>query len=258
MIKSQINLVELYEVIFNPEEDKFIYLITELGDMGTIMLRNDDYYYRHNNKLINYLCEKFKTEIFFENNFQIFNNNDMVVNLEDLLIEKGNLRFEIKKKISKILFTQISRGLEHLHTSLISHRDLKPDNIVFSSYDNNCKIVDFSISTFFKKNINEEYLTNEPGGSIHFQAPEQFETGKHDPFIADIWSLGVTLYIFICEEFPFDAESEIELQIKICENEIIFPEYVDEQVKHLILSMLNKDFKNRINLKNIINKLEEF
>ena len=121
MIKSQINIIELYEVIFNPEEDKFIYLITELGDMGTIMLRNDDYNYRHNKKLINYLCEKFKTEIFLENNFQIFNNNDMVVNQEDLLIEKGNLRFEIKKKnIENSFYSNLKRIRTFTYLSYMS------------------------------------------------------------------------------------------------------------------------------------------
>lgn len=245
----------------------------ELGDLGTIMLRDEDHNYRHNRKLINYLFHRYKeylSEYKFENDIYVKEN---ISHYE--LIEKHHLKYDVIRRLGKILFLQIANGLKYLHNLLISHRDIKPDNIVFCSRDNNTKIIDFSASVYFREenyqdiktlNLNENEvgelksscLTDEPGGSIHFQAPEQFEIGKHNPFISDIWSLGVTFYIFICEEFPFDSDSEIELQIKIGENKLEFPSYVDNQMKNLISSMMEKDIKNRIKIDEIINQLENY
>lgn len=263
-MENHINISRLFEVIYNPEADKFIYLIMELGDLNTIMLRDDDFNYRHNKKLIMHLFSKYKDTLFSdcESENNLFNTQEQ--DKANPLISLGNLKFPIKKKIAKILFSQIATGLLFLHNSLISHRDLKPDNIVFSSKDDNCKIIDFSISVFYKnkfhtkenkfdlKNIKDNCFTNEPGGSVHFQAPEQFESGKHNPFIADIWSLGITLYLFVFEEFPFDSDSELELQINICEGKPAFPEYSDDEMKSLIRKMMEKDVKKRIDLEEFI------
>lgn len=235
----------------------------ELGDWGTIMLRDEDYNYRHNKKLINYLFSKYKDSLFISYE----NENDLLYTVEKEknsdMISYNNLKYHIKKILAKYLFYQIGKGLLFLHNSLVSHRDLKPDNIVFCSKDCNIKIIDFSISVFFNesndiKNLNEyksKCLTNEPGGSIHFQAPEQFETGKHNPFIADIWSLGISLYIFICEKFPYDSDSELELQIMICEGLPKFSEYVDDKLKNLILRMIEKDISKRIGLEEFLYEL---
>ena len=128
----------------------------ELGDMGTIMLRDEEYYYRHNKKLITYLYTKYKDAFFSD----FKNEDDLFINSEKddctSLISFRNLKYEIKKKIAKLLFDQLAKGLLFLHNSLISHRDLKPDNIVFSSKEDNCKIIDFSISVYFNNSIDSK------------------------------------------------------------------------------------------------------
>ena len=75
-------------------------------------------------------------------------------------------QYSIKLKVMKILLKQIINGLKYIHINKVAHRDLKPENIVFSSDDNQIKIIDFSISTIVKTKNN---LINEPGGSIFFQ-----------------------------------------------------------------------------------------
>ncbi len=237
--------------------------------MGTIMLRDDDFNYRHNKKLILNLYAKYNNSLFsnYKKADELFINPEKQE--DNPLISFTNLKYEVKKIIAKNIFNQIATGLLFIHNSLISHRDLKPDNIVFSSQDDNCKIIDFSISVYFKnffiikenkfdiKTIKSQCLTNEPGGSVHFQAPEQFECCKHNPFVADVWSLGVTLYLFIFEEFPFDSESELELQIKICEEKLSFPKFADDILKNLIMKMIEKDTNKRIGLEEFIGYLNK-
>jgi serine/threonine protein kinase len=69
---------------------------------------------------------------------------------------------------------------------------------------------------------------------------------KYDPFKSDLWSVGVTLYIFLAEVYPFDSDHELELQIKIAENPVAFPEYFDDETKDFITKLLNKDPKLRL------------
>ena len=95
---------------------------------------------------------------------------------------------------------------------------------------------------------------------MHYQSPEFFNSennnGYYDPFIADIWAVGICLYIFIFEEFPFDSDSELELGIKISEKNYKFPfEPDNKDFENLIDAMLKKDLNSRIT---DINKLLNF
>ena len=59
--------------------------------------------------------------------------------------------------------------------------------------------------------------------------------------------MGICLYIFIFEEFPFDSDSELELGIKISEQNYKFPyEPRNKDFEDLISALLNKDLNKRI------------
>ena len=60
------------------------------------------------------------------------------------------------------------------------------------------------------------------------------------------------MYIFLCEDFPFFADSELELQIKISDQNVNYPEYFDESIKELIDSILRKNPEERISLEEIL------
>ncbi len=188
--------------------------------MGTIMKKHPQTYnYHHNADIIKH----FMTNITdYDQNPKQFKTEP---NYEDI-ISSNTLPYELKNKVAKIMFRQIFRALAYIHSLNICHKDIKPENVVFSSQDNEIKIIDFSIGKILSDG--EDKLIDEPGGSIHFQAPELFESfaPKYNPFKNDIWSVGITLYIFISESFPFDADSELELQIIISEQEISYPEYL--------------------------------
>ena len=84
---------------------------------------------------------------------------------------------------------QICEGLEYCHQNGIAHVDLKPDNILLSS-DNTIKLADFGLSDF---NPSEEKRSEVKGTKI-YMAPEVLKGELYDPFRADIWSLGITLF----------------------------------------------------------------
>lgn len=102
-----------------------------------------------------------------------------------------------KKKISSEseiyeIFSHILDGLVFLHKHHIMHRDLKPDNILFSSSNNHTtvKISDFTLAINFENNKNIKLKCGTPG----FMAPEIF-SGEHYDERVDIYSLGIILYI---------------------------------------------------------------
>lgn len=251
----------------------------ELGDLNTLMLRDDEYNYRHNKKLLKFIYDNNK-EIFspFENFEDIFlkENEENGIKENDLIFPMVNYRtikFSAKKIFLKILFKDILLGMKYIFSKGISHRDIKPENIVYSSKQKCCKVIDFSISTIIQKEFKENtekdiefseddlnnFYTKEPGGSIHFQAPEQYEIGSYNPFLSDIWSLGISLYIFLFEDYPFDCnnDSELELQMKICNDNISFPKDIEENIINFIESILQKDPNKRIRLNEILEKLEK-
>lgn len=77
------------------------------------------------------------------------------------------------------------------------HRDIKPHNIIFEP-NNRVKLTDFGTS----KKLHEEETLTSTGykGTINYMAPEVAkwrkwnENNDYDPFKADMWSLGVTIY----------------------------------------------------------------
>ena len=202
---------------------------------------NINYNHFHNPNLIKFLFPNLNFEV------EDFDNN---------LIKKNSLNLEIKHKIASKLFKEIFLGLKYIHSHNIIHRDIKIENLLFDSKENKIKIIDFSISTILLSKNNK---IDEPGGSMHYQAPElqNIETNtNYNPFYADIWSVGICLYIFIFEEFPFDSESELELGIKISEKNYKFPfEPENKDFEKLIDTILKKDLNSRIT---DINKLLNF
>ena len=115
--------------------------------------------------------------------------------------------------------------MEYLHNKGIAHKDLKLSNVLLVIEEDLSEVIklsDFGISRIRfneKKNI---IIKDVKGvGSPLFMSPQVLrlfifqETGKKvdilrqfDPFKADMWSLGVILYIMICANSPFTLEDE--------------------------------------------------
>ena len=123
------------------------------------------------------------------------------------LITGGTLTELMKKKAMpeikvRYIINQLVKTLKFLHTTKeITHRDLKPDNILFEEPDPNAadynpdrirvKLTDFGFATFF----NTDTSTMRMGlGTARYMAPELLSSGVHD-YKVDIWALGVITYL---------------------------------------------------------------
>jgi len=104
-------------------------------------------------------------------------------------------------------FADSTVGLLYLHFQGVAHFDLKPDNILIGP-TSNAVIADFGVSR----------IMNEGGGGVSgspgtptYTAPEAYGDVKYDPFLADVWSFGVTLHAMIFGSLPFMSLNQIEL-----------------------------------------------
>jgi [calcium/calmodulin-dependent protein kinase] kinase len=68
---------------------------------------------------------------------------------------------------------------------------------------------------------------------------------------ADIWSMGCTLYCLLFGRIPFEKHGMIELYQAIRLDEIEVDDSINDELKELLLRLLEKDPKKRITLDEI-------
>lgn len=89
----------------------------------------------------------------------------------------------------------LQQGLDYLHEKSIVHGDLKPDNMLLAS-DGRVKISDFGSARL----VDHGHRTVRTMGTPAFLAPEMCEGAPYHGEVADIWALGICLYMFIYGE----------------------------------------------------------
>ena len=183
--------------------------------------------------------------------------------------ELQNYVFLLKKKfseeIAKKIFFEIVLGLEICHQSGISHGDIKLQNILFNS-NFSIKLIDFGFSKKIK-----DGLISEITGSRYYNAPEMFScaTKGYDGILADIFSLGVVLFVLVMGFYPFDKPNITDNRFKYiskkdfnnfwkkCEQKKIFSNSnlseTSPEFKDLFERMVCPKPKERINLNQIKN-----
>ena len=166
-------------------------------------------------------------------------------NLKQFIEDYKNKGELIDEKIIKNIIIQICRGLKEIHDKKIIHRDLTPDNI-FIDDKKKIKIGDFGIST-----ITTTYnrYANTRIGKSHYLAPE-IERGLEYNNKVDIYSLGCVIYeLFTLNEYYIDKvieEKDCKINIDI----------YNSKYQKLIDLLLRKDYHERPNIEEVINKID--
>ncbi|XVE94502.1 hypothetical protein REPUB_Repub02eG0014100 [Reevesia pubescens] len=162
--------------------------------------------------------------------------------LFDRIIAKGSY----SERQAASICRQIVNMVHVCHFMGVMHRNLKPENLVLVSKDEDSpmKAIDFGVSVF----IEEGKMYTDRVGNPYCVAPEvlQCRYGKE----IDVWSAGVILYILLRGEPPFWGETEEEICKAVLEGNLDLKSWpwpsISEGAKDLIRKMLARDPKKRI------------
>lgn len=104
-------------------------------------------------------------------------------------------------QLAKEYCLQVTRGLAYLHSKGITHRDIKPENVILCN--GVAKISDFTFAEYVRDSTGDVIKDCLIMGTYQYMSPEKLTTTIHDPFIADAYALGITIYFVILKYFPF-------------------------------------------------------
>ncbi|XP_014667982.1 PREDICTED: serine/threonine-protein kinase Chk1-like isoform X2 [Priapulus caudatus] len=103
---------------------------------------------------------------------------------------------------AQLYFRQLVEGMAYLHKLGVTHRDVKPENLLLDT-DDTLKITDFGLATVFRYQGKERQL-NKRCGTLPYVAPEVISAKEYKAEPADIWSCGVVLVALLAGELPWD------------------------------------------------------
>ncbi len=167
-------------------------------------------------------------------------------NLESLL-QMRNGGF-IVEQVAKRYFQDMFLAVEYLHQQCIVHCHIKCANFVVDKA-NHIKICDFGAAREFRAGDPLIHcVTGEPG----YQCPEILLRTMYNPRQADLWALGVVLYIMVTSKLPLGPIIEKEEMLEtLAQNEgvLAFPAnsqlLLSDDLKQLIHGVCNSQPENR-------------
>ena len=139
-----------------------------------------------------------------------------------------------------MFFAPVVDALIYLHDLNISHRDLKLDNILLDELYSP-KLTDFGLSRYCQRDRHGNVmLASTHCGTESYMAPEVLQKKRYDPMKADVWSLGVCLFVMLADCYPFDRRDQFTMLKKMYTKDWSFPPRVRGAISHLCLNLLSK------------------
>ena len=168
-------------------------------------------------------------------------------------VDGGSLRNSLSanRRLSEeqavVIVEAVAAALQAAEEHNIVHRDIKPDNIMFTRRGE-VKLADLGIAKVDGQNT-DLTKTNVMIGTPAYLPPEQARNAKGVDARADIYSLGATFYEMLTGEQPYPGENSIEVLHKLFLTPVPDPRKINPEVSAasaaIVMKMMAKDPKNR-------------
>lgn len=146
-------------------------------------------------------------------------------------------------------FLQLLRVLIHLHERGVAHRDVKAENLLLDA-NGNLKLTDFGLATLYRRAGEERPLHSRCGTEL-YMAPEVFAGKAYRGESADVWSLGVVLYLLVQGAYPWEFAADQDRAYREYLRARRLSGKLSEPLQSLLISILDPNPDTRPTLKQI-------
>jgi serine/threonine protein kinase len=121
----------------------------------------------------------------------------------------------------------VAQTIHFTHQHNIVHRDLKPGNILIDAYDQPL-IMDFGIA----QKIDDRHTPGDVDtlmGTAEYMSPEQ-ASGEPTGPLADVYSLGATLYCLLTGRPPFQSHNTLDTLLAVLQSNPVPPRRLNQRI----------------------------
>jgi NIMA (never in mitosis gene a)-related kinase len=169
------------------------------------------------------------------------------ISLKELIEEAVERKEKFEEDFICQILSVVVSALSYCHTFDITHRDIRPDNILITN-ENSMKLINFGISRIVKIGLERMMI---PCETIVYMSPEMVIKQSYK-LSSDIWSLGIVIYELMALKHPFSYNSIQYLNMII---DKAVPQLNNLQYSPDLISivemMLSLDPSNRISCKQL-------
>jgi len=178
----------------------------------------------------------------------------------------------IPEHVVRGFISQLAAGIAHCHRCCVAHRDIKLENALLSD-TGVVKLIDFGLSHLYERDPDTGVADRRVPihgycGSKSYAAPEVLAGRGYDGFLADVWSLGVSMFGLLNGFFPVDEAKNTDWRFqKLCRAQELnksstatimgwykkSPDHLSAEARDLIDAMLNINPVKRPSIEQVLN-----
>ena len=115
--------------------------------------------------------------------------------------------------------------------------------------EGNPKLIDFGFSTCLRKNKKVRIFCGTPS----YMSPQILKRVPYAGEAADIWALGVLLFVMLSGSFPFTGRNDKELYSRINNRSFHYSRCIKQEERDIIDKMIRVNPEKRITAEELLN-----
>ncbi|KAL7543878.1 hypothetical protein ACHAXR_013281, partial [Thalassiosira sp. AJA248-18] len=163
------------------------------------------------------------------------------------LCERLNDKQTYSEQDARTVVRNVCEAMEFVHSKGFAHCDIKPRNYLLRSKrdDVDVRLADFG----FAQHVHAPNSLTSQCGTPFFVAPEVINRKPYDQKV-DMWSIGITCYLLLCGDTPFNGKNRQQLFRRISCDEPTFPDdkwgHVSDEAVEFVRKLLTKEPAKRL------------
>lgn len=160
-------------------------------------------------------------------------------------IDYCEIKYICLKELFEI-FKQICQAVNYCHRKNVYHLDIKPENIMICG--KKTKLIDFDLAVCSKEPKISKYC-----GTALYCCPQILGRVPYDPKKADIWSIGVTMYVLYESNFPWIGENDQKMLLNAVNG--IWLESKTDELNQIFDKIFIVNEEDRMNMLELIQEI---